>query len=100
MNKNINIGLSLVITICGLLVTGVGAHYSATYSTQNEINLLKADLEVKDGRIDALEEEIKDYRNLPNKIEEIQKTTDETNSVVRTIRDAMLAAGIIKPANG
>ena len=99
-NKGISIGLALVITICSLLVTGVATYFSATYSMQNEINLVKQDLVTKTERIVNLEEEIKLYRKLPDKIAEVKKTTDETNIVVRTIRDAMLAAGIIKPRGG
>lgn len=97
-NKGISIGLAMVITIGSLLVTGVGTYYSATYSMQNEINLVRQDLKAKTDRIVALEEEIKDYRGLPDQIEDIQETTDETNIIVGIIRDAMLVAGIIKPA--
>lgn len=98
--KGISVGVSLVITLAMVLVTGLSAYFTATYSMQNEMNLVKKDVENQALKITALEDEVKLYRELPAKIKEIQKTTDETNSIVNVIRDAMLVAGIIKPAGG
>ena len=96
--KGINLGLSLVITICMALVAGVGSYFSATYSSQNEINLLKADLSGKTERIVKLETEVEELKDLPGKIKTLQKTTDETKLIVGIIRDGLIANGTIKPS--
>lgn len=96
--KGINLGISsLVITICLALVAGVGSYFSATYSSQNEINLLKLDLSAKTERIVKLEGKVEDLEDLPGKMETLQKTTDETKLIVGIIRDGLIANGTIKP---
>lgn len=96
-NGNTSVSLTLVITMFGFLFTGLTTYFTVTYSFANEINLIKVEAEAKDDRIASLEEEIKTYRLLPAKIESIDETTNETHIIVGVIRDALIAAKIIKP---
>lgn len=86
-----------MLIILGMVVTGLTTYFSVTYSVANEINLIKAAANTKDLRIIALEDEIKTYRVLPAKIQSIDETTNETHIIVGVIRDALIAAKIIKP---
>ena len=95
--KSTTLSLTLVITIFGFLITGLSTYFGVTYSVANEINLLKQAAETKDGRISALEEEVKSYRALPNQMKTLQKTSNETRTIVGVIRDGLIAKGIIKP---
>lgn len=58
-----------------------------------------------EGRVDAnikditiINTEIVDYRNLPLQVKNLNTTSDETLRLVGVIRDGLIAAGILKPA--
>lgn len=58
-----------------------------------------------EGRVDAtikditiINKEIVDYRNLPLQVKNLNTTSDETLRLVGVIRDGLIAAGILKPA--
>ena len=58
-----------------------------------------------EGRVDSnakditiINKEIVDYRNLPLQVKNLNTTSDETLRLVGVIRDGLIAAGILKPA--
>ena len=56
----------------------------------------RVDSNIKD--ITIINKEIVDYRNLPLQVKNLNTTSDETLRLVGVIRDGLIAAGILKPA--
>ena len=56
----------------------------------------RVDSNIKD--ITIINKEIVDYRNLTLQVKNLNTTSDETLRLVGVIRDGLIAAGILKPA--
>ena len=74
------------------------AFAASWYNFDKRMVIMELDNKNKTERIISLESEIQTYRALPQKITNIDKTSTATYLLVGTIRDALIAKGIIKPA--
>ena len=84
-----------IVYIIGFVLTFA----ASWYNFDKRMVIMELDNINKTERIISLESEIQTYRELPQKITNIDKTSTATFKLVGIIRDALIAKGIIKPGN-
>ncbi len=95
MDKNHSFTLKDIIYIVVIIITLAGAWYKF----DKRMTIVEIDNTNKTERIKALETEIQNYRELPQKLTNIENTSNATLEVVGVIRDALIAERIIKPGS-
>ena len=83
-----------IVYIIGFVLTFA----ASWYNFDKRMVIMELDNINKTERIISLESEIQTYRELPQKITNIDKTSTATFQLVGVIRDGLIAKGIIKPA--